>query len=133
MAPARGKRLAVLGAAFVAFASGVLLPFVADSGESAIAWISLASAFTGLFALFAWIQFDRRERGLARSAGFNLALSCFTVVAAPVYFVRHRERGRRWQPVLGFFLAFTVGWNALLMGGIVAGSLLRALVSPATA
>jgi hypothetical protein len=126
--PAHGKRLALAGAAAVAFLSGTLLPFVARQGEAAMTGTSLASGFVGLFLLFAWIQFDRRALGVPRSSGFNFALAWFTLVAAPVYFLRHRARGRRWQPLLGLFLAATVGWNALLFGGIVASGFLTLML-----
>jgi hypothetical protein len=122
--PSRGKWLALAGAVFVAFATGMALPFVARQGPEAMSVTSLGSMFIGLFALFAWIQFDRRQRGVPRSRGFNYALAWFGILAAPVYFVRHRARGQRWKPLLGLFLAATVGWNALLFAGMVAGGIL---------
>jgi hypothetical protein len=131
MAPARGKLSALLGAALVAFASGALMPFVAEHGREAVAMMAVTSSTLALFALFAWIQFDRRERHVPRSPSFNLALAWFAVVAAPVYFVRHRARGQRWRPLLGLLLAATVGWNALLIGGIVAGGIARVLLGAA--
>jgi hypothetical protein len=131
MAPAPGKRSALGGAALVAFASGALLPFVAAHGQAAVAMIAVASSFLALFALFAWILYDRRERHVPRSPAFHFALAWFPLVAAPVYFVRHRARGRRWRPLLGFFLAITLGWNALLMGGILAGGVARVLLGTA--
>ena len=127
----RGKLLALAGAAVVAFASGMALPFAAPQGKAAVHGVSLASGFLGLFMLFAWIQFDRRQRGVSRSRGFNFALAWFPVVAAPAYFVRHRVGHQRWKALLGLFLASVFGWNALLFAGIVAGALAAVVVSGA--
>jgi hypothetical protein len=116
------KHLALVGGAAAAFTSGGLLPFLAPLGENAFYGVTMAFSLAGLFCLFAWIQFDRRERGIPRSAGFNLALVWMALVTAPVYFVRHRERGRRWQPLLGLFLAGTVGWHFLFVAGLLVGA-----------
>jgi hypothetical protein len=132
IAPRLGKRLALVAAAFVALVSGALLPVAARlGGDDLITGVSLVSGFLGLFALFAWIQYDRRALGLKRSPGFNFALAWAALLTAPWYFVRHRPRGRRWQPLLGLALAATVGWNALLFIGMFTGGIaLLAFLGP---
>jgi hypothetical protein len=120
---ALGKRLALAGCVVVPFVSGLALPFVARLGEMAFVGTSFVSGYLGLFLLFAWVQYDRRELGVPRSAGFNAALVWFALIAAPVYFLRHRAPGRRWQPLLGLFVFGVLGWNVLLAAGLVAGGL----------
>jgi hypothetical protein len=129
MIPLRSRKRWILAAlAASAFASGMTQAFVPELGDTLFLHVQVAFVVLDVFLLFAWVQFDRRELGVPRSAGFNFALAWFALVAVPVHFARHRPAGRRWQPIVLFLLALTLGYHALLIAGVLCGMIARTLL-----
>jgi hypothetical protein len=119
------KRWILAAAAAAAFAGGVPMAFAPELGAPTFWTTQVAFGVLDLFLLFAWVQFDRRELGVPRSASFNFALAWLAVITVPVHFARTRPPGRRWQPITLFLLAMTLGYQALAIAGAIVGVLLR--------
>ena len=121
------KRWILAAAAASAFAAGVPAAFAPELGTQAFWSTQVFFVFLDLFLLFAWVQFDRRELGVPRSAGFNFALAWFAMIAVPVHFARTRPAGRRWMPIVLFLLAMILGYQVLAIAGAIFGVILRML------
>jgi hypothetical protein len=121
------KRWILAAAAVSAFAAGLPMAFAPELGKNAFWSTQVVFLVIDLFLLFAWVQLDRRELGVPRSAGFNFALVWFAAIAVPVHFARTRPAGRRWLPIVVFLLAITVGYQVLAMAGAIFGVIVRAL------
>lgn len=115
------------------FASHALLGMVAvwtplldrEASAATVVGLGLVGFLVGYFP-FAWVIHDRRERGIPRSAGFNIALACATAVVAPIHLWRSRPRGQRLWPLLGM-VGVAAGTQLAMLVGLVAGLMLVAL------
>ena len=124
----RPRTVALIGI----FASHALLGMVAawtplfdrDASAASVACLGLIGFFVGYFP-FAWVIHDRRERGIPRSTGFNIALAAATGLVAPIHLWRSRPRGQRLWPLLGL-VGVAAGTQVGMLVGLGAGLMLVA-------
>jgi hypothetical protein len=119
--------MALAVAAASAFIAGITAAFAPELGEKGFWSLQVAFGVLDSFLLFAWVQYDRRELGVPRSTGFNLALAWFSAITVPIHFARHRPVGKRGLPIVLFLLAISIGYLVLLVAGAVCGIILHLL------
>ena len=124
------KTGALIGTAVAYACMGVNVMFSlhAEATGGVLAHVTLAwtGFLAGLFP-FAWVLYDRRERGLPRSRWFNLRLASFPVPAPAIHLWRSRAPGRRMRPLFGL-LGAIFGAYALAVAGIIVGAVLLAVL-----
>lgn len=126
MRPRTGALIGIFAShALLGLASAWLPVGVRTDGAMPVAGIALVVFFAGYYP-FAWVIHDRRERGLPRSGGFNLALASFTALVAPIYLWRSRPRGQRLLPLLGMAGVVAGAW-LLMLAGLIVGFAIVAL------
>ena len=116
MTPKHGALIGIFATSSV---GGIASPWAAYAGQRhvlpLIAFLAVQAFLAGLFA-FAWFIHDRRERGLRRSRGFNIALVAGMPLVAPIYLWRTRSAGKRALALLGAF-GVAIGSSVVSMTG----------------